>query len=47
MIEVSMQGFKILQRGLESQSKCLGRNLQLIEVNCVINDKNVSWIQEQ
>jgi hypothetical protein len=41
MIEVSTQGWKILQGGLESQSKCLRKNLQLIEVNCVINDNNV------
>jgi hypothetical protein len=41
VIEVSTQGWKIFQRGLENQGKCLGQNLQFIEVNCVINDKNV------
>ncbi len=42
VIKVSMQGWELLQKGLERQSKCLGQNLQLIEVNYVINDKNVS-----
>jgi hypothetical protein len=44
MIEISTQGWKIFQKGLEIQGKCLGQNLQFIKLNYVIDDKNVCYL---